>query len=131
MTIISSTRNTTAVRSPKRTAKRVVLAGRIALGAKVAEQFRTLGWEVHTVAPGCDVHAAAAETEPHAVLLQEAAGDESGYLTCAKLRRTQPNLKVIVIGAERTANREKFAAFVGAGFATETDGANALVAAVS
>lgn len=131
MSTIGSTRNTTATLAPKRSAKRVVLAGRFALAAKMADEFRKLGWEVHTVTADHDVHAAAAETDPHAIVLPEIAGAESGYLACAKLLRTQPDLKVVVIGTERTRRRERFAAFVGAEFATEADGVNGLVAAVS
>ncbi|MBN9117985.1 MAG: response regulator transcription factor [Planctomycetes bacterium] len=126
---INSTRNTTATLAPKRAAKRVILAGRFRLGTKVAEQFRKLGWEVVAVTTDHDVHAAAAETEPHAVLLPESAGEESGYLACAKLLRTQPELKVVVVGAERTPERERFAEFVGASFVTEADGVSELVAA--
>src|SRR5438093_2477637 len=122
MTINSNTRSTTATLTPTRAAKRVVLAGRFKLGAKVAERFRKLGWEVFTVTTDHDVHAAAAETDPHAILLPEDAGDESGYLACAKLRQTQPDLKVVVVGAERTPERERFAEFVGASFVTEADG---------
>src|SRR5436305_3124807 len=106
MSINCSTRNTSVTLTPKRTAKRVVLAGRFKLGAKVAERFRTLGWEVFTVTTDHDVHAAAAETDPHAILLLEDAGDESGYLACAKLRQTLPELKVVVVGEERTPERE-------------------------
>ena len=76
------------------------------------------------------MHAAAAEADPHAVLLPEAGGDESGYLACAKLLQTAPALKVVVVGTARTPARERFAAFVGAGFATEADGVTQLVAAV-
>ena len=122
--------NTAATLKPKRTARRVVLAGRFKLGVKVADQFRKLGWEVFTVTSDHDVHAAAAETDPHAILLLEDAGDESGYLACAKLLQTQPNLKVVVVGAERTPQRERFAEFVGASFVTEADGVSELVAAV-
>jgi biotin carboxylase len=106
-----------------RALKRVVLAGRFKLGAKVAERFRKLGWEVHTITSDHDVHAAAAETEPHAVLLLEdpGTGAESGYLACAKLRQMQPDLKVVVVGPEWTPERERFAEFVGATFATEDD----------
>jgi len=108
----------------------VVLAGRFKLGLKVADQFRKLGWEVFTVAADHDIHAAAAETNPHAILLLEDAGDESGYLACAKLRYTLPNLKVVVVGEERTPQRERFAEFVGASFATEANGVTELLAAV-
>lgn len=127
MSINSCTRNTAATLTPSRAAKRVVLAGRFTLGAKVAEQFRTLGWEVFTVATDHDVHAAAAETAPHAVLILEDAGDESGYLACAKLLQTRPELKVVVVGAERTPERERLAEFVGASFVTEADGVCGLV----
>ncbi len=131
MNTLEMTRNTTETLTPKRSAKRVVLAGRFSLAAKVADQFRKLGWEVHTVTADHDVHTAAAETDPHVILLPEVAGDESGYLACAKLLHTQPDLKVVVIGTERTSRRERFAAFVGAEFVTETDVVNGLVAAVS
>ena len=131
MTTVSSTRSTLTARTPKRQARRVVLAGRFAQAAKLTEQFRALGWDVHTVPAGQDLHATAAETAPHAVLVPEVAGDESGYLASAKLRRTLPNLKVVVVGSERTPKREALALFVGAGFVTEADGVSSLVAAVS
>jgi hypothetical protein len=130
MSINGNTCKITTTLTPKRLARRVVLAGRFKLGPKVAEQFRKLGWEVHTLPDDSDVHAAAAETDPHAILLLEDAGDESGYLACAKLRQTQPKLKVVVVGTERTPKRERFAEFVGASFATEADGVCGLVSAV-
>jgi hypothetical protein len=122
--------NTAATLKSKRSAKRIVLVGRFRMGAKVADHFRKLGWEVFTVPTEHDIHAAAAETDPHAILLPEDAGDESGYLACAKLRMTQPNLKVVVVGDERTPRRERFARFVGASFATEADGVPDLLAAL-
>lgn len=122
-------RNTAATLTPRR-ARRVVLAGRFRLGTKVADQLRKLGWEVFTVTTDHDVHATAAEADPHAILLQEDAGDESGYLACAKLRITQPNLKVVLVGADRTPRQERFAEFVGASFVTEADGLTELLAAV-
>ena len=114
---------------PPRAARRVVLVGRFKLGAKVAERFRKLGWEVHTVADEYDAHAAAARTDPHAILLLEDAGGESGYLACVKLRQTLPRLKVVVVGPEWSVQRERFAEFVGATFATDGD-VDELVAAV-
>jgi hypothetical protein len=127
MSINSSTRNTTATLTPKRAANRVILAGRFKLGAKVAERFRTLGWEVFTVTTDHDVHAAAAETDPHAIVILEDAGDESGYLACAKLLRSMPEVRVVVVGEERTPERERFAEFVGATFVAEDDGVTKLV----
>jgi hypothetical protein len=123
------TRNTTATRPPRRTTKRVVLAGRLEQGTKVADHLRKLGWEVLTVGAGGDVHAAAAEVRPHAILVAED-GAESGYLACAKLLQSQPQLRVVVVGERRTPRGERFAEFVGASFVAETDGANELAAAV-
>ena len=114
---------------PPRALRRVVLVGCFKLGAKVADRFRKLGWEVHTVADEHDVYAAAARTDPHAIVLLEDAGTESGYLACVKLRQTQPDLKVVVVGPEWSPLRERFAEFVGATFATEDD-VDELVAAV-
>lgn len=122
------TRNTSATLAPRRTARRVVLAGRFKLGAKVADHFRKLGWEVFTIGME-QVHAAAAETSPHAILLTEDAGGESGYLACAKLLQSQPKLRVVVVGATRTAKSERFAEFVGASFVTEDEGVQELVSA--
>jgi hypothetical protein len=122
--------NTTATRPPRRAARRVVLAGRFPLGAKVADQLRVLGWEVLTVGAGRDLHEAAAEAKPHAILLPEDAGCESGYLAGAKLLISRPELKVVVVGAARTPRSERFAEFVGAEFVAESDGVSELVAAV-
>lgn len=122
-------RNTCATLTPKRAAKRVVLAGRFKTGTNVADHFRKQGWEVFTVTTERDVHATAVKMDPHAILLPEVAGDESGYLACAKLLITQPDLKVVVVGKERTAKRERFAEFVGAQFMTEDDGVGELVKA--
>ena len=108
-----------------------MLAGRFALGSKVADQFRKMGWEVFIVSAARDIHAAAVETDPHAVLIPEVTGDESGYLACAKLLQTLPELKVVVVGTERTAKRERFAEFVGASFVTESDGVCKLLNAVA
>lgn len=129
MNATCNARGPCATLTPKRAARRVVLAGRFALAAALAEHFHKHGWDVRRVADG-DVYAAAAEADPHALLLPEAGGDESGYLACAKLLQTAPALKVIVIGAARTPARERFAAFVGAGFVTEADGVARLVDAV-
>ena len=129
MSINRNACNTSVTLPPRRAARRVVLAGRFKLGAKVADSLRRLGWEVHTVTTDHDVHAAAVETDPHAIVILEDAGDESGYLACAKLLCTMPEVKVVVVGEERTPERERFAEFVGATFVSEADGVTELVKA--
>jgi len=128
----SSNRTTAAAVCPRACpARRVVVAGGLTLIGKVIDQFRTHGWEVLTFETDHDVHAATAEAEPDAVVLPETGSDESGYLACAKLLVSQPELKVVVVGRERSAKRERFAEFVGATFVTEHDAPNDLVAAVA
>jgi hypothetical protein len=64
------------------------------------------------------------------MLVPEDAGDESGYLACAKLLQSRPELKVVLVGPARTPKSERFAEFVGASFVSEADGVSELVAAV-
>lgn len=113
------TKHPCATLTPRRAAKRVILAGRFRAAGRVAEQLRKHGWEV-LAAGDRDLHTATAETDPHAVLVSEDAGHESGYLATAKLLLARPDLKVAVVGTERTPERERFADFVGATFLTES-----------
>ena len=109
----------------KRKAPRVVFGGGPAFAARVAEQFRRLGWTVCT-ADGEELYALAIRKNPAAVVIPIDAADESGYLTCAKLRLTWPELRVVLVG-ERTPKAERFARFVGATLATETTVADAVL----
>ena len=119
--IINASRRCSVALSPRpRSARRVVLAVWVRFRSKVAEMFHKHGWEVFMMGDG-GVHAITAETEPQVVVLPEDAGDESGYLTCAKLRLVRPELRLVIVGAERTPERERFAEFVGATFATAPD----------
>src|SRR5437868_5039510 len=76
----------------KRKAPRIVLAG-LALSARVAEHFRQLGWEVCTAIDGADARRLALRKRPNALILPAQGSDESGYLTCAKLRQCLPKLR--------------------------------------
>ncbi|HEY2911191.1 MAG TPA: hypothetical protein VGI99_13155 [Gemmataceae bacterium] len=110
----------------KRKAPRVVLAGGPGFAASAADYLYLMGLDVCSAATPADLHALAIRNRTAAVVLPVEAGGESGFLTCAKLRLSRPKLKIVLVG-EPTPRSERFARFVGAGFSTETDAANAVL----
>jgi hypothetical protein len=109
---------------------RAVIVGNSVFAGNAADQFRKLGWDVFHVAADDDLAAAVLAKKPNAVLLPAETGTESGHLIAAKLRKAKPKMKVVLIAAARSAWAERFAKFVGATFAVESDGASKVVAAV-
>jgi DNA-binding response OmpR family regulator len=77
-------------------------------------RLRRLGWEVHLTRSGPEARRLAQELEPTVVVLDADLGDESGWLTCAKLVRERPGQKVIVVSEEVTTESERLAGHVGA-----------------
>ncbi len=110
--------------SGKRRAPRIVLSGTV-LAEQVAEQLRGLGWDVHTAT---DTNAAvkmAMKKNSAAILLPVAGADgESGYLTCAKLRKAKPRLKVLLVTTTRSEQDIRLAGFVGATLVNEASAAD-------
>ncbi|MBX9585075.1 MAG: hypothetical protein K2X87_32620 [Gemmataceae bacterium] len=109
-----------------RKAPRVVFGGGPGFADRVANQFRLLGWDVCTAATADELHRKVARKNPAAVVLPAASVCESGFLTAAKLRLTQPRLRVVLVG-EPTGPARRLAGFVGAGFATEDTAADAVM----
>ena len=90
--------------------------------------FRRLGWEVFTATSGEEVRRLAGLLNPDAVILATLLAGESGWLTCTKLLCDHSDLKVILVGADRSASAHEFAAFVGAArLVSEVDGVAVLV----
>ena len=83
------------------------------LAAATAERLRTLGWQVWRATSPRDARRLAWRHFPEAVVLPADGSDESGWLTCAKLLRAQPRLRVLLVG-ERTPQADRLARFVGA-----------------
>ena len=110
---------------------RAVIVGNSLFAANAADQFRKLGWDVCTIVGGDDLACAVLARKPNAVLLPADTGTESGHLIAAKLRKAKPKLKVVLIGEKRSGEAERFAKFVGATFAAETDGASRVVAGIT
>jgi len=110
---------------------RAVIVGASVFSGNAADQFRKLGWDVFTVAAAADLAGAVLAKKPNAVLLPVETGAESGHLIAAKLRKAKPKLKVVLVDSNRAAEAERFAKFVGAAYAAESDGAAKVVAAVA
>jgi len=110
----------------QRKAPRVVLAGGPGFASRAAEYLYLMGLDVCSARSAADLHALAIRHRTAAVVLPVEAGGESGFLTCAKLRLTRPKLKVVLVGDE-SQRSQRFARFLGAGFATEADAADAVL----
>jgi DNA-binding response OmpR family regulator len=84
-----------------------------AVTAEAADRLRTLGWRVHRVADCDALRAFTCHTAPNVVVVPADGPDESGWLTCAKLMRAIPQLRVLVVG-EPTGEATRLARFIGA-----------------
>ncbi len=76
--------------------------------------FRRLGWEVHLAPGGVEARRLAHTLGPAVVVLDTDLRDESGWLTCDKLRREIPDQNVVLVSENPTDEGRRFAAFVGA-----------------
>jgi DNA-binding response OmpR family regulator len=83
------------------------------LKAVLTERLRRRGWHVWSAASHCELRRLAAAHFPAAAVLAAEGRDESGWLTCAKLQRAQPRMRVILIGHDDS-EAECLAGFVGA-----------------
>jgi DNA-binding response OmpR family regulator len=110
----------------------LVLAHLDPIYAAVASRyFRQCGWEVYLADSGPDARYLAREAGPVVVALDVNLREESGWLTCWKLLREQPRLKVLLVGSHPAPIEHRFAAFVGAaGLVDRRLGVAALVDAV-
>ena len=79
----------------------LVLGGR-AFSARLAALLRELGWDVQTAADAAEARRLALRHRPHAVLLAADADDESGFLSCAKLRLCLPRVRVVLVAPEKS-----------------------------
>lgn len=80
-------------------------------GARAAEFFQHQGWEVHRTRSGVEARRLTHTVRPDAIILDTNLHDETGWLTCAKLRLAKPGQKVVLVGA---AEGRPLSLFVGA-----------------
>jgi CheY-like chemotaxis protein len=108
---------------------RLVLAHTEAVYAALASRyFRRLGWDVHLAGTGLEARHLVRVLAPDVVVLDVRLPDESGWLSCSKLVREHPGLKVVLVGTSVTPENHRFAAFVGAAaLVSQDEGVQALI----
>ena len=77
---------------------------------RAAAYFEHQGWEVHRTGSGVEARRLTHAVRPDAVILDTNLPDETGWLTCAKLRLAKPTQKIVLVGSDE----RELSAFVGA-----------------
>lgn len=117
----------------RRPVNRVVLAlGGTGQAAVLERLFQERGWRVQIASSGAEARALARKCGTAAVLLAEQpALDESGWLTCWKLLRDRPKVKVLIVGDRTPESGARLAKFVGAcGYIPASESALKIAAAL-
>jgi DNA-binding response OmpR family regulator len=83
------------------------------LKAVLTERLRQRGWHVWRAASHGELRRLTATHFPAVAVLAAEGCEESGWLTCAKLLRAQPHMRVFLVGEEDPL-AEGLAGFVGA-----------------
>ncbi|HTU19998.1 MAG TPA: response regulator [Gemmataceae bacterium] len=82
--------------------------------ALLARAFRRLGWDVYLTRSGPEARRLARMLEADVVILHADLPEESGWLTCDKLTREQPFVRVILVSDDVSPLNRELASFVGA-----------------
>jgi DNA-binding response OmpR family regulator len=124
---------TLAAKKTHRGRPRIVMAlPDLGFAAKCARDFQQLGWEVFLVESGKEARHLARRLSPRAVVLGTQLRDESGWLTCEKLRSERPRQKVFLVPPKQKADSQAFAHFVGAvALVSQDQGVDALIEKVA
>jgi CheY-like chemotaxis protein len=100
----------------------LVIAG---FDASVARAFRRRGWDVYSARTGPEARRLARMMEADLVVLDTFLPEESGWLTCEKLTRECPDVRVVLVDPDP--RRRQLAEFVGAAALVGSDGLSALI----
>ncbi|MFL5241292.1 MAG: hypothetical protein ACJ8FY_04230 [Gemmataceae bacterium] len=96
--------------------------------AGASRALRRLGWDVYLAGSGPEARRLARMLSAETVILDTEIPEESGWLTCDKILRDDPALKVFLVSPSVNAVSEDFRSFVGAsGLIGYHDGVQALV----
>ncbi len=94
---------------------RVVLAyADSARAAQTCRHLRRLGWEVRLAGSGPEARRLVRLLVPDVVLLETDLRDESGWLTCAKMRLEFPEQTIVLVARELTVRQQIYAEIAGA-----------------
>lgn len=109
-----SSKSAALLRRTIRIRQRVVLALKdTVFAAWLARRLRRLGWGVHLTRSGEEARRLCHEYSPQVVVLDTQLEDQSGWLTCEKIVRDDPTLKVILLASQPEPNADAYAEFVG------------------
>jgi DNA-binding response OmpR family regulator len=92
----------------------VVALGDPAVAIDACRRFRRQGWDVYQTHGGPEARRLVRMLEPELVVLGVDLEGESGFLTCAKLKRERPDGKVILVSEDAGPRNCGMAVFVGA-----------------
>ena len=105
----------TLLRKRVRIRERVVVAlNDTIFAAWIGRHLRRLGWGVHLARSAVHARQLTAEFSPRVVVLDTQLPDETGWLTCEKMIRHDPTVKVVLVASEPGLGAKAFAQFVGA-----------------
>jgi DNA-binding response OmpR family regulator len=82
--------------------------------AVASRYLRQCGWDVFLAASGPQLRRLARHLTPTVAVLGTGLPGESGWLTCAKLRLEQQDLKIVLVSSKASPRKQRFAHFVGA-----------------
>jgi ActR/RegA family two-component response regulator len=116
-------------RPADRIRQRVVIALRDTVFlAWLARRLRGLGWVVYSTQSGDQARQLCRQYSPQVAVLDTGLEDQSGWLTCEKIVREDPTVKVILLALRPEANSAAFADFVGkAKLIHQEDGIQAII----
>jgi DNA-binding response OmpR family regulator len=81
---------------------------------KVRKPFRRQGVDLTVTSSAQAAHLLVRSLDPDVTILDARLRDESGFLTCAKLRSAYPTGRVVIVGRRLTSEERRFARFCGA-----------------
>jgi ActR/RegA family two-component response regulator len=125
----SRTEMTALLQNRARTRDRAVVGlNDTVFAAWIARRLRRLGWGVHLARSAAKVRQLTNEFSPQVVVLETRLADETGWLTCEKILRDDPTIKVVLVASQPEWNSQAFAEFVGAAaLISQEDGVQALI----
>jgi DNA-binding response OmpR family regulator len=100
--------------SPEYEPRLVLAESNEPFAAALESRLRRLGWRVYRAGSSREARALVRAVAPSLVLLAIDLEDESGWLTCRKLRDENPDMRLILLGSELTGEGHRYAQFVGA-----------------
>lgn len=82
--------------------------------ALIGRSFRRLGWDTYTVRTGPEARRMTRMLQPEVLVMGTDLEGETGWLTCDKVKRDLPGVKVFLIGDATNCRNQAFASFLGA-----------------